>query len=82
MRRSKMEIIGSILRVAWNGELKTNIMFKASLSFAQLNRYLEFLNDKGLLAKGAKRALWVTTEKGKEFLKYFMVLKNLLEPEG
>ena len=47
--RSSLCIMAEILEVAMNGALKTLIMYKANLSFAQLNEYLLHLLEVGLL---------------------------------
>jgi len=47
--RTRLEILASILKIASNGSLKTHIMYKANLSRRQLERYLAFLEERGLL---------------------------------
>ena len=42
-RRDRLYIISEILNIAKGGSLKTQIMYGANLSFAQLNEYLNFL---------------------------------------
>ena len=39
-RREKLVIMAQIIDIAKQGTSKTHIMFKASLSFSQLNQYL------------------------------------------
>jgi predicted transcriptional regulator len=48
-RRDKLSIISEILEIAKEGTLKTQIMYKANLSFAQLNDYLKFMVKTSLL---------------------------------
>jgi len=71
--RTRMEILASILKVASNGALKTHIMYKANLSHRQLERYLTFLEERGLLAQGLDEELgnriYRITEKGFDFLR-------------
>src|SRR5512136_1574964 len=50
-RRDKLRIIAEILEIAKNGTLKTQIMYKANLSFAQLNEYLKFMLKIRLMEK-------------------------------
>lgn len=38
-RRDKIDIIAEITNIAKDGALKTQIMYKANLSFSQLNIY-------------------------------------------
>jgi predicted transcriptional regulator len=70
-RRSGVEIIGEILRHKEAG--KTQIMYAANLSHAQLERYLAFLQEKGLLQRvdgKARIPLYVTTAKGLALLRH------------
>jgi predicted transcriptional regulator len=68
-----MEILANILKVASNGALKTHIMYKANLSHRQLERYLAFLEERGLLAQGVDEdmgnRIYQITEKGFDFLR-------------
>jgi predicted transcriptional regulator len=47
--RSKSDIMGLILDAANGGSTKTRIMYKAFLSFDQLNGHLSELIEKGLI---------------------------------
>ena len=70
-----MEILVSMLKVASNGSLKTHIMYKANLSHRQLERYLAFLEERGLLAQGIDEArgsrIYRITERGFDFLREY-----------
>ena len=79
-----MSIIAEILEIAKEGALKTQIMYKANLGFAQLNDYLEFLLRMNLFEKGvnAGKDVYVTTEKGLDFLQRQCELGSLLKSEG
>jgi predicted transcriptional regulator len=68
--RTRVEILASILKVAGNGNLKTHIMYKANLSYRQLERYLNFLETNGMLARISENDIltFQVTDKGKEFL--------------
>lgn len=61
-RRGRHDIIGEILKIAKGGALKTRIMNKAGLSYAQLEQYLDGLKKAGFLTE--KSGVWKTTEKG------------------
>lgn len=61
-RRARHSIIVQILRIAKSGEKKTNIMYKARLSFSQLEHYLGALEKAGFIAE--KSGTWNTTKKG------------------
>ena len=61
-RRARHDIIMSILKTAKNGEKKTNIMYKARLSFSQLEQYLGALEKSRFITETS--GIWNTTEKG------------------
>jgi len=69
--RSRIDIVSSVLHTANGGSAKTKIMYKAFLSYAQLNQYLSMLVEKGLLRYSEEERLYTTTEKGIEFLKVY-----------
>jgi predicted transcriptional regulator len=73
--RTRVEILASILKVASNGALKTHIMYKANLSHRQLERYLGFLEQRGLLAQGVDEdmgnRIYRITDKGCDFLREY-----------
>ena len=50
-RRDKLVIMTEIIGIAKNGTSKTHIMFKANLSFSQLNQYISLLLQSGLLER-------------------------------
>ena len=78
MRRCRHEIVFEMLKKARNGALPTPLMYASKVSFTQLLRYLETLNDMGLLEKRGR--LWFTTEKGLRYLTMFDALRQLEEP--
>ncbi|MCL4430564.1 MAG: winged helix-turn-helix domain-containing protein [Candidatus Bathyarchaeota archaeon] len=69
-RRDKLIIMMEIIYIAKGGTSKTHIMFKANLSFSQLNEYINFLTKHGLLQKTLLdgKAVYVPTGKGLEFV--------------
>jgi len=79
-RRDRLLIIAEILKVARHGALKTQIMYGANLSFAQLTAYLSLLVKLGLLeaAKKNKEIIYKTTPKGIRYLKGYEEIKHLL----
>jgi predicted transcriptional regulator len=85
-RRDRHEIIVEILKTAINGKVKTHIMYKARLSYAQLNEYLPRLVEKGFLENHTIRKerhdkkLFRTTPKGIKFLKNFESINSLWLP--
>ena len=76
--------MASILRVATTADSKTHIMYKANLSHRQVDRYLDFLLEKGFLRVVAverhSRATKVfgTTEKGVSFLEAYRALQAIV----
>jgi len=80
--RTRVEILASILKVASNGALKTHIMYGANLSHKQLEKYLAFLEQMGLLIQctdehmGART--YRMTEKGSNFLREYSHLSGFL----
>jgi len=82
-RRDRLYIISEILIIAKNGSLKTKIMYRANLSFAQLNEYLSFLLRIKLLklAKQNERTVYKTTAKGIKYLENYEKIAVLLSGE-
>jgi predicted transcriptional regulator len=83
-RRDKLGIIAEILEIAKDGTLKTQIMYKANLSFAQLNAYLKFMLKVRLLRKfvdGGKE-VYRATEKGLDYLRRRREIMALLDIES
>jgi len=79
-RRDKLSIIAEILQIAKDGTLKTQIMYKANLSFAQLGEYLKFLTNAQLLANynQSGKDVYAATDKGLDFLQRHCELTELL----
>ncbi len=82
-RRDKLCIIAEILEIAKDGTLKTQIMYKANLSFAQLNEYLKFMLKIQLIKKISEhnKEIYIATEKGLDFLQRQSELTELLKTE-
>ena len=82
-RRDKLTIIAEILEIAKDGTLKTQIMYKANLSFAQLNEYLKFMLKIELIRKAVNRGkdVYVATAKGLDFLQRQSEITELLKGE-
>ena len=83
-RREKLVILAEILGIAKNGASKTHIMFKANLSFSQLNQYLALLSHTYLLEKFAHngRVVYRATEKGLEFMERQQQVMDLLNGDA
>ena len=80
-RRDRLYIMAEILEVALEGTLKTQVMYKANLSFAQLNQYLRLLLDLDLLEvkKSVEKTFYKTTTKGMRFLESYKQIRSLLK---
>lgn len=76
-RRGPHNIIMEILKLAKNGERKTNIMYKARLSFSQLERYLNALKEADFMTE--ESGIWKTTEKGLYVIKACELCHRLIK---
>ena len=83
-RRDKLYIIAEVLEIAREGTLKTQIMYRANLSFTQLNDYLKFMLKIRLLDKIVEngKEIYKATEKGLDFLQRYREITELLKTEG
>lgn len=79
-RRDRLAIIAEVLIIAKYGVLRTKIMYKGNLSFAQLKTYIAFLQKSGLLeiVKVKGKTFYNTTRKGLEFLQNYEDLLSML----
>jgi predicted transcriptional regulator len=79
-RRDKLVIMAEIIDIAKDGALKTQIMFKANLSFHQLTSYLNLLTATNLLAKTLQdgKEVYKITAKGTDFLSRHGEMMSLL----
>lgn len=84
--RDKLLIIAGILGAARNGRLKTQIMYRVNLSYSQLNDYLKFMLNLGLLeaiieahTRGVK---YRSTAKGLDFLQRYDEIHSLIKGEA
>ena len=76
-RRSNLEIVAEILRIAKKGVKKTRIVYGANLNFRMLGEYLEKLEKAGLVARSQNNGGMIrTTAKGVEYLEQFYGLKG------
>ena len=79
-RRDRLNIIAEVLKIAKDGSLKTQIMYNANLSFAQLNEYLSFLMRMNLLKieKEEKKIVYKITAKGEKYLESYKEISSLV----
>ena len=79
-RRSNIEVIADMLRLGEAG--KTEIMYSANMSYAQLQKYLKFLLQLGLIDKvtvGNPVVTYRVTRKGLRLLKSIDYILEILE---
>lgn len=80
MKRGYIDIIADILRVAEKGSIKSHIVYGADLNFKMFERYIEEINDSGLIRRN-RDGKFETTEKGLKFLKRYEELKMMISPD-
>ncbi len=71
-----------MLRIGENGAGKTEIMYSANMSYAQIQKYLGFLLSHGLIHKvavGNPVVTYQVTEKGEELLRNINTIVEVLE---
>ena len=80
-RRDRLYIIAEIFEIAKDGTLKTQITYKANLSFSQLNEYLNLLVKLNLLESKQinGRVIYRTTDKGFKYLDSYKEILQLLK---
>jgi len=82
-RRDRHDIIVEILKTAQGGTIKTHIMYRAKLSYAQLNGYLPSLVANGFLEnttikhKRRQKRVFKTTLKGLRFIENFESMRKM-----
>ena len=72
MRRSRVDIIIDILEAAREGANKTSIVYKTNINFKLADEFLSLLQKHSLLENKSDAHMkikYITTEKGKMFLK-------------
>ena len=77
--RSRTEITAQILQIAVGGTTKTKIMYRAFLSYAQVQEYLILLIENGLLEYNKVNKTYKTTEKGTRFLNVYEQLDQMMQ---
>ena len=77
-----MEIVYSILEASKQGALKTHIMFKCNLNSRQVQIYVQFLVDKGLLVRErvapSPKLEYKTSERGLRYIRAYETLLDLV----
>ncbi|HEX74295.1 MAG TPA: hypothetical protein G4N93_04015 [Dehalococcoidia bacterium] len=82
-RRSSIEVIADMLRLGEAG--KTEIMYSANMSYFQLQKYLKFLLQQGLIDKvtvGNPVVTYRVTKKGLRLLRNIDSILEVLDLRG
>lgn len=79
--RGRIEIIADIVNISKEGRKKSHIMYLANLSHEQLQFYLNFMTERGLLSKIDNR-YYQTTPRGLEFCELYKKVMSYLEIEA
>jgi predicted transcriptional regulator len=82
-RRSSIEVIADMLRLGEAG--KTEIMYSANMSYRQLQKYLTFMLQLGLITKvtvGNPVVTYRVTRKGLRLLRSIEGILEILELNG
>lgn len=67
--RSRLEIKAKIVEtIGENGAIQSKIMYNVYLSFLQMKKYLDTLQNKDLITFDANVQIYKLTDKGKHFL--------------
>jgi predicted transcriptional regulator len=81
--RDRIAIVAEILEMARGGVLKSNIMWRAGLSYEMLNEYLGLMMDAMLLDTMLmkNKVVFRPTDRGMKFLYHCHEIMELLETE-
>jgi len=79
--RDRLGILAEILEVAMDGCLKTQIMYRANLSFRQLKEYLSLMLDLRLIEspEANGKMIYRTTVKGLRVLQAYQEIRSLIK---
>ncbi len=78
-RRSNIEIIADILRM--REASKTQVMYRVGMSYSQLQKYLDYLVERGFLTRGNERypgGLYRISPEGERLLQSIEKIEQLL----
>jgi predicted transcriptional regulator len=76
--RSRTDIIAMILQAAMHGATKTRLMYSAYLSYAQVQEYLQFLNERKLISFEEESQEYKLTEQGLKFLRVYDEISEIV----
>ena len=78
-RRSKIEVIADILRLRQAS--KTQVMYRVGMSYAQLQKYLNYLVERGFLIHGSSRypgGIYRVSQEGERLLQSIEKIETIL----
>ena len=75
-RRNSLVITAHILESCRHGARRTHVLYRANLSFQQLNKYTELLEARGLLRFDGSSRQYRITQQGVSFLVDYRELEN------
>jgi predicted transcriptional regulator len=79
--RSRVDIAAAMLYAARKGALKTQVMYRAFVSFPQVEEYLDLLIKQGMM-EYSEDNMFYTTDKGVRFLKMYKDIGWMIFPRG
>lgn len=81
--RGKLEIMADVVYLSTSVIKKTHIMYKANLSYDQINRYLRVLLKLEFIevAIDDGTVIYRATEKGRLFLHYYNMMRKTMNTE-
>lgn len=80
--RSRMDIVARILDVAKSDMPKTKIMLNVGLSYYQLEEYIGICIKSNLLEYDRIGKVFKTTDKGREFQKFYSKINDFISNES
>ena len=79
--RSRGEIVSNILRVVASSKAtKTRLMYGAYLSYTQLEEYLGYVLQQGLISKVSETNLYQLSERGMQYLNLSDEMSQMVAP--
>ncbi|NOJ27593.1 MAG: hypothetical protein DA330_06245 [Nitrososphaera sp.] len=78
MKRSRTEIIQTILDIVQEETNLTAVMYKSFISYSQLKKYLDLLEKNGLITVDKKKKIKITS-KGELYLSTANKLSEMIE---
>jgi predicted transcriptional regulator len=76
VKRSRLDIVSEILSEALGGIRKTQLMYRANLSFKRREKYVKDLISLGLIEiRSGSFTAYITTKRGQEWLKNYEKIK-------